>query len=117
MHHGRRVGASGILESATAESALPSLMQTRIRILPGRPIFQTPIDPVVLGEYPALRRPTIPAHFSGEGRRGASVRTLCAVEIRDRSDVTIDADMITVSLTVIPDHVVWQLCRRRAVGP
>ena len=51
-HHDKRVGAFGILEPSEAFVGINSMMQTRIAIFPGQPVFQSPLEPELVGVTP-----------------------------------------------------------------
>ena len=56
-HHDSRVGAFGILEPSEAFVGINSMMQTRIPIFPGQPVFQHPLEPELVGVTPPAPGP------------------------------------------------------------
>ena len=104
LHHGRRVGASGILEPSPAFVGIGSVMQTRIPIFPGQPVFQDPLEP----EHFAVTTPD--RHHKGpqallpiseEEARGVAPNLV--FEVRDAGGNPVNATMVLIQLHVIPD--------------
>ena len=106
-HHDVVVGAAGVLELMVASSNLTPMFQTSIAILPGAPIFQHPIEPMVVGKEPSPRKgqrgPQELEPLSAEEARGVPKEQI--LEIRDENDRVIDTSMIVLHLFVIPDDV------------
>jgi hypothetical protein len=107
MHHGKRVGALGILEPSEAFVGIDSMMQTRVSIFPGRPVFQHPLEPELLG---VTRPPRGHSHSSGallplseDEARGVPPEQI--LQIRDASGASIDTDTLSLQLYAIPDGV------------
>ena len=104
MHHGRRVGASGILETTEAFTGVSPLMQTRSWIAPGAPVFQHPVETIWFG----VRRPAKPSNrgwvalepLSEEEARGVPPERI--FEIRTEDGGPVDTTMIVLELPVIP---------------
>lgn len=106
-HHDRRVGAFGILEPSEAFVGINSMMQTRVPIFPGQPVFQHPLEPELVGVTPP---PPGPHHSSGallplseDEARGVPPEQI--FEIRDASGASIDAHMVSLQLYAFPDGV------------
>ena len=114
-HHDIEVGAAGVLELTDATTKLTPMFQHSIPILPGAPIFQSPIEPMVVGKEPAptqgqreprkLRlRTSMGLHpLSEEETRGVPREQI--LEIRDEHDRVIETSMIMLNLFVIRDDV------------
>ena len=106
-HHGKRVGAFGILEPSEAFVGINSMMQTRVLIFPGQPVFQHPLAPELVGVTPA---PSGPHHSSAtllplseDEARGVPPEQI--FEIRDARGASIDAHMLSLQLYTVPDGV------------
>jgi hypothetical protein len=105
--HGARVGAAGLLESTDAFAGFAPMMQTRVRLFPGAPIFQSPM-PVIDFNRAGERRPEasgpVPIReMRADEARGVPVEEVLV--IRNGSGNVVDADVVSVWCTVFPTDV------------
>jgi hypothetical protein len=83
------------------------MMQTRTTIFAGRPVFQHPIEPILLG-VPPLPRDGTKSHvelqpLSDDEARGVPPEHI--FEIRDARGAVIDTNTVRLQLWAIPDGV------------
>ena len=104
MHHGRRVGASGILEPSTAFVGIGSLMQTRVPIFPGQPVFQDPLEPERFEATTLSQQHMGPQALRPLGEEEArGVAADLVFEVRNASGNSVNAGLVVLQLHVIPD--------------
>jgi hypothetical protein len=99
-HHGARVGASGFLQPAESFAETSSVMQTRASMLPGRPVFQAPLEDLRSREARTLA----PGEKSGmtvalkplgaEEARGIAADLV--LEVRGDDGMRIDTEMVAL---------------------
>ena len=104
MHHGRRVGASGILEPSAAFVGIGSLMQTRATIFPGQPVFQDPLEPERFEATAPSQQHKGPQALRPLGEEEArGVAKDLVFDVRDASGNSVNAGMVVLQLHIIPD--------------
>src|ERR1035437_179793 len=110
MHHGRRVGACGVLVPADGVEPLVGTMQTRIRTLPGAPTFQSPLERIDPHE-PVARdaRHEIVALKPLSESEARGVPAASVLEVRGPDGVVQDADLVMLQQIVMPTGAAVQL--------
>jgi hypothetical protein len=113
-HHGRRVGAHGILVPNEEIDEDSSVMQTRSEIFPGSPTFQTPLPIRWIGhrvEHGFRWYPSSGAleQLSPEAARGISADRM--YEIRDERGDRLNISLVTLQLfrfASVPEAKQWR---------
>ena len=101
MHHGRRVGAFGMLVPSEGMEGASSMMQTRCAILPHYPTFQDPLPIEWIGDPPVPSTRLYPSSgalepLSPEAARGTPPEMV--YEIRDERGERVEVDLVTLQL-------------------
>lgn len=98
-HHGAHVGAAGILRPTESFAETSSVMQTRVSIFPGRPVFQVSLDATrheartrAPGEKSGMTVALKP--LSAEEARGIPADRV--LEVREGDGTRIDTAMVTL---------------------
>jgi hypothetical protein len=110
LHHGRRVGARGILEPTDAFTDIESVMQTRVPIFPGEPVFHTDLDPEFIGDVPKVSKQ---ARYPSEGalkqltpEEARGVSTDRIFEIRDQTGELVETRTIVLERYFVAPHAI-----------
>ena len=99
LHHGRRVGAMGILETDEDLDPDCAMMQTRFMTVPGSPTFQHPLPIEWIGKPAETRTsenhgPVALKPMSPEAARGIAQDKV--YEIRDEAGERVDVQLVTL---------------------